>query len=225
MVRTVFLWADEKIKGLGCLFMDASKNNDCQLSDEELVRRSLEDIKYFACLFEKYEKKLIRYILRISSFSSEEADDVLQEAFLKIWKNLNKFDSSLKFSSWAYRIVRNTTVSEWKKSKSYGKNQQVKINEELFNNLPSKINLAEEFYKENSDQEVREVLNALPEKYRSVLVLKFLEQKSYNEISDILKKPSGTIATLMHRAKKAFREEVSRKNGLLELSSIYGKRN
>ena len=188
--------------------------DDCrELSDKELVRRSLEDIEYFACLFEKYEKKLIRYILRISSFSSEEADDVLQEAFLKIWKNLNKFDSSLKFSSWAYRIVHNTTVSEWKKSKSYGKSQQVKINDELFDNLPSKINLTEELYRKDSDKEVRAILNALPEKYSSVLVLQFLEQKSYSEISDILKKPPGTIATLIHRAKKAFREEVDKKNG------------
>ena len=188
--------------------------DDCrELSDKELVRRSLEDIEYFACLFEKYEKKLIRYILRISSFSSEEADDVLQEAFLKIWKNLNKFDSSLKFSSWAYRIVHNTTVSEWKKSKSYGTSQQVKINDELFDNLPSKINLTEELYRKDSDKEVRAILNALPEKYSSVLVLQFLEQKSYSEISDILKKPPGTIATLIHRAIKAFREEVDKKNG------------
>ncbi len=192
--------------------------NDCQkLSDEELVEKSLRDVEYFACLFERYEKKLIRYILRLSSFSLEEADDVLQEAFLKIWKNLNKFDSSLKFSSWAYRIVYNTTVSEWKKSKSYGKDQQVKIENELFKNLPSEINLAEEFQKGDSEKEIRKILNALPKKYSDVLVLKFLEEKNYNEISDILKKPPGTIAMLIHRAKKAFREEADRKNISFEL--------
>lgn len=192
--------------------------NDCQkLSDEELVEKSLQDVEYFACLFERYEKKLIRYILRISFFSPEEADDVLQEAFLKIWKNLNKFDGNLKFSSWAYRVVHNTTVSEWKKSKSYGKDQQIKIDEELFKNLPSEIDPVQKFYKEDRDKEIRKILNALPKKYSVVLVLKFLEEKNYNEISDILKKPPGTIATLIHRAKKAFREEVGRKNISLEL--------
>jgi len=197
--------------------MHISKNDCQQLNDEELVKKSLRDVIFFACLFERYEKKLIRYILRISSFSEEEADDVLQEAFLKIWKNLNKFDGSLKFSSWVYRIVHNTTVSEWKKSKSRGKDQQIKIDSELFQNLPSKINLTKEFQKEYDDKEIRKILNALPKKYSEVLVLKFLEEKDYNEISDILKKPPGTIATLIHRAKKAFREEADRKNILFEL--------
>jgi len=191
---------------------------DCQnLNDEELVKKSLRDIEYFACLFERYEKELICYILRISSFSEEEADDVLQEVFLKIWKNLNKFDNSLKFSSWVYRITHNTTVSEWKKSKSYGKDQQIKIDDELFKNLPSKIDLTREFQEEDNNKEIRKILNALPEKYSEVLVLKFLEEKDYNEISDILKKPLGTIATLIHRAKKAFHEEANRKNILFEL--------
>ena len=192
--------------------------NDCQnLSDEELVEKSLRDVEYFVCLFERYEKKLIRYILRISSFSEEEADDVLQEAFLKVWKNLNKFDNSLKFSSWVYRIAHNTTVSEWRKSKSYGKDQQIKIDNKLFQNLPSKIDLTKEFQKGDNNKEIRKILNILPEKYREVLVLKFLEEKNYNEISDILRRPPGTIATLIHRAKKAFREEAGRKNILFEL--------
>jgi RNA polymerase sigma-70 factor (ECF subfamily) len=192
--------------------------NDCQqFDDDKLVKRSLQDIKYFACLFERYEKKLIRYILRISSFSEEEADDVLQEAFLKVWKNLNKFDGSLKFSSWIYRIVHNTTITQWKKSKSYGKDQQIKIDNELFKNLPERIDLAKKFQKEDDNKEIRKILNILPEKYREVLVLKFLEEKNYDEISDILKKPPGTIATLIYRAKKAFREEAERKNILFEL--------
>jgi len=197
--------------------MHISKDNCRKLDDEKLVKKSLKDIKYFACLFERYEKKLVRYILRISSFSEEEANDVLQEIFLKIWKNLNRFDNSLKFSSWAYRIAHNTTVSEWKKSKSYGKDQQIKINDELFQNLPSRIDLTKEFQKENNNKEIRKILNVLPKKYSDVLVLKFLEEKNYNEISDILKKPSGTIATLIHRAKKAFRDEVRTKNTLFEL--------
>lgn len=192
--------------------------NDCQkFDDQELVKMSLQNVEYFACLFERYEKKLTHYILRISSFSEEEADDVLQEAFLKIWKNLNKFDSSLKFSSWIYRVVHNTTITEWKKSKSYGKDQQIKIDGEFFGNLPSKINLEKEFQKKDGDKEIQKILNNLPEKYSEVLVLKFLEEKDYNEISDILKKPHGTIATLIHRAKKAFQKEAEIKNILFDL--------
>ena len=197
--------------------MYISKNECRKLKDDELVHRSLQNIEYFACLFERYEKKLIRYILRISSLSTEEADDVLQEAFLKIWKNLNKFDSSLRFSSWAYRIVHNTTMSNWKKSKSYGKDQHINIGDELFKDMLPGNDFMEELHKENSDMEIRKILNALPKKYSDVLVLKFLEEKNYNEISDILKKPIGTIATLIYRAKKAFREEADKNNIIFEL--------
>ncbi len=111
----------------------------------------------------------------------------------------------MKFSSWIYRIVHNTTITEWKKSKSYGKDQQIKIDNELFENLPAGIDLVKKFQKGDNNKEIRKILNILPEKYSEVLVLKFLEEKNYNEISDILKKPPGTIATLIHRAQKAFR--------------------
>jgi len=193
-------------------FMPVLKKNCEGLTDEELVCESLQNIEYFTCLFERYEKKLIRYILRISSFLPEEANDILQESFIKIWVNLNKFDSNLKFSSWAYRIVHNTVVSEWKKSRSFGKDRNIKIDEEVFKNLPSEIDIVKKSYEKDKIIMIRKILDSLPEKYKNVLVLKFLEGKNYNEISDILKKPLGTIATLIYRAKKAFREEVDKKD-------------
>ena len=197
------------------MIMHISKSECRKLNDDELVSKSLQDIEYFACLFEKYEKKLIHYILRISSYSIEEADDILQDAFLKIWKNLNKFDSNLKFSSWAYRIVHNTTKSRWKKSKSYGRDQHVDI--ELFKSMLPAKDFAEELDVRNKDMEIRKILNSMPKKYSDVLVLKFLEEKNYNEISDIIKKPAGTVATLIHRAKKAFRKEADKSNIIFEL--------
>lgn len=192
--------------------MPVSKKVCEGLTDEDLVRKSLQNIEYFACLFERYEKKLVRYILRISSFLPEEANDILQEAFIKIWVNLNKFDDNLKFSSWAYRIVHNTVVSEWKKSRSFGKDRNIKIDEEIFKNLPSEFDLVEKSYEKDKIAIIHKILNSLPERYKDVLVLRFLEGKNYNEISDILKKPLGTIATLIHRAKKAFRKEADKKD-------------
>lgn len=195
--------------------MHISKNECQKLNDDELVCKSLQNVEYFACLFERYEKKLIHYILRISSFSGEEADDILQDAFLKIWKNLNRFDSDLKFSSWAYRIVHNTTKSRWKKSRSYGRDQDVNI--ELFKDMLPANDFVAETDKGSRDIEIRKILNGMANNYSDVLVLKFLEGKNYNEISDILKKPAGTIATLIHRAKKAFREEADKNNIIFEL--------
>ena len=186
---------------------------DCQkLNDEELIERSLQDIDYFACIYERYEQKLIRYILRISSFSFEEAEDVLQEAFIKAWKNLNEFDGDLKFSSWIYRIVHNTTITEWKKSQSKGKDRKQNIDEEVFQNIPSSLNIEKKASQKFDKENIQRILQLMPEKYREALILKFLEEKNYKEISDILKKPSGTVATLINRAKKSFYQTAKQNN-------------
>ncbi len=175
----------------------------CQeLSDLEIVRRSLRDVEYFACLYSRYEPKLLRYIKRISYSTREESEDILQEAFIKIWRNLHDFDQDLKLSSWIYRIVHNETVSFWRKKTSYGKDQMADLPEDLFDN-------EEKFFDEESEQEssskkIDEILQQLPLKYREILVLKFLEMMSYEEISDVLKIPEGTVATRINRAKKAF---------------------
>lgn len=186
---------------------------DCEgMDDKILVKKSLENIDYFACIYERYEPQLIRYILRISSFSHAEAEEVLQEAFVKVWRNLNEFDESLKFSSWVYRIVHNTTITEWRKTQSKGKNQKVQIDESLYENLPSNLNIEKELGRKLDQESIKHVLNLMPEKYKSVLILKFLEEKDYNEISDILKKPTGTVATLINRAKKHFFKIAEQEN-------------
>ncbi|MDF1497663.1 MAG: RNA polymerase sigma factor [Patescibacteria group bacterium] len=186
---------------------------DCLgIQDEELVKKSLENIDYFACIYERYEKKLIRYILRISSFSYHEAEEVLQEAFVRVWRNLNEFDESLKFSSWVYRIVHNTTITEWRKTQSKGKDRKQDIDDELYKNLPSNLNIEKELGRKIDADGIKRVLDLMPEKYRSVLILKFLEEKDYNEISDILKKPTGTVGTLINRAKKSFNQIADKEN-------------
>jgi RNA polymerase sigma-70 factor, ECF subfamily len=186
---------------------------DCEgISDEELVQKSLQDVDFFACIYDRYEQKLIRYILRISSFSLAEAEEILQEAFLKAWQNLNEFDENLKFSSWIYRIVHNTTVTEWKKTQSKGKDAKQEIDDKLFQNLPSSLNVEKEITKKFNEEDIRKILQMMPSKYREVLILKFLEEKDYNEISDILKKPKGTVATLINRAKKSFHQITEENN-------------
>ena len=95
--------------------------NENVITDEELVQKSLKDIEFFAELFERYEQKLMKYILRISAFSYEQSEEILQESFIKAWKNLQGFDKDLSFSTWIYRIVHNTTISEWKKTQTKNK--------------------------------------------------------------------------------------------------------
>lgn len=173
------------------------------LSDKEIIERALSDSNDFSLIIDKYSPKLERYIKRLSKVSAEDAEDVLQETFIKIYKNLNDYDFNFPFSSWVYRITHNQLMDFFRKKKV---RPQILISDESYNFfdfIPEKNKdlLLEAEKKELLDKS----LNELKDEYKEVLVLKYLEQKSYNEISDILKRPSGTIATMLNRAKKELR--------------------
>ena len=180
-------------------------------TDEELVSRTLENPEVYALLVERYEKKLLRYIMRILSGTKEDAEDILQDVFLSAYKNLNDFDQELKFSSWIYRIAHNKVISHFRKVTARPKTMTYEGDSQLLNILASEEDIAKSMEKRHDAGEVRNILDELDEKYREVLFLKFLEEKDYKEISDILEKPMGTVATLINRAKKQFKEKVEAK--------------
>lgn len=178
------------------------------LSDQEIVRKSLEAVDFFSCLYERYEERLLRYIKRVAFAGAEEAADILQDAFIKIWKNLNAYDQSLPWSSWMYRIVHNEAISSLRRKKTVGRGQQVPWDERLFSGIPDDVLPEDATEPELPDKNIHQVLALLPESYREVLVLRFWENMPYDAISDILKIPEGTVATRINRAKKAFRAMV-----------------
>lgn len=179
-------------------------------TDEELVVLTLKDREMYTCLIRRYEAPLARYVRRISGYSDDDIADILQDAFIGAYRNLNDFDPSLKFSSWLYRIVHNETISQYRKRRVRPQTVPVEEGDAMFELLASETDVARDVEQKMTAGRTRAVLNAMDPKYRDVLVLKFLEDKDYREISDILQKPMGTIATLINRAKKQFRERAEK---------------
>jgi RNA polymerase sigma-70 factor (ECF subfamily) len=179
-----------------------------QLSDRELIEKSLEQVDFFSCLYDRYEARLLRYIKRLARLSDEEAEDILQDAFIKIWRNLNAFDPRMSFNSWAYRIVHNEAISAWRRRVSFGKDQQVPWEEAGQRELGGAgISLEEDaLATEANERLLRELVHQLPPHYESALLLKYWEDLSYEEISDVLKIPEGTVATRINRGKQALRK-------------------
>lgn len=177
-------------------------------TDEELVQLTLADQSIFLHIMKRYEQKLIRYIMRITNVPIEEAEDILQEVYIKVYRNLNGFDPKLKFSSWIYRITHNEVISHYRKRKARPQNVTWDVNENFLNNIASTFDMKKDVEMEFLRNNIFKVLDHMDEKYKQILILKFLEEKSYNEISDILKKPMGTVATLINRAKKQFNSIV-----------------
>lgn len=172
-------------------------------SDEELVRLTLEEKNVFGQLVDRYEAKLARYIARLGVRNPDDQLDVLQEIFLKVYRNLNGFDTSLQFSSWIYRIAHNEAISWYRKKNVRPEGHLIADSEEIISFISAKDELADvSFDKTVNAKEVSHALYMIDEKYREVIILRFFEHKEYEEISDILKIPVGSVGTLLHRGKK-----------------------
>lgn len=176
-------------------------------TDVELVGMSLKDPDQFLCLTKRYEDKLLRYIIRISKFSREDSEDILQEVFIKTYFNLNEFDKELKFSSWIYRIAHNETVSAIRKKVV---RPTISLDVEDMEKFGGVFDMTKDIDNTLDRKMIDNALSNLDEKYREVLVLRFLDEKDYTEIADILKKPISTVGNLILRGKKLFKEEYDK---------------
>ncbi len=168
--------------------------NFSKLTDEELVEVvRTSDQEVYAFLIKRYQAKLLRYASYLLDDENLAADAV-QEAFIKAYINLNSFDLKKKFSSWLYRIVHNQAMT------LVSKHKQHHPLDSAFE-VASEVNLEDDLIKKELVRRTHACLEQMPLLYRGPLTLFYLEDKSYEEISDILRLPLGTVGTRINRAK------------------------
>ena len=141
----------------------------------------------------------------------QDAQDIVQEVFINTYRNLNGFDTGLKFSSWLYRIAHNQAVSHVRRVVA---RPTVILEDEKLEALASEINVESELHRKMDDALLREAVNRLDAKYREVIILRYFEEKNYDEISDILRKPSGSVSSLITRAKRLLLKEIQKDGNL-----------
>jgi len=164
------------------------------LADEQLIEViRTKDKELFLELVLRYQEKLLRYAMYLVQDRTKAADAV-QESFIKAFINLNSFDLKKKFSSWIYRIVHNQVINMINKNKK---------ELPLFDNtdFDSGKNLEMDLTKKEVQERVNKCINQMQVIYSEPLSLFYLEEKSYEEISDILRLPVGTVGTRINRAK------------------------
>jgi RNA polymerase sigma-70 factor (ECF subfamily) len=173
-------------------------------SDEELLAASVGTPSLFALLVRKYEDAFLRKALSIVR-EQEAAEDVVQEAFTKIYLNAKKFKTveGAQFSSWGYRILINTALTHYAKRKRRG-GVEFGLDEEIWALIPDK-NLKQFEKKELADL-VASVLIRMPEPMARALNAFFLEGKTQEEIAATEGLSVGAVKTRVHRAKAEFRK-------------------
>jgi len=174
------------------------------LSDEEIVNKvRSKDQELYSIIVERYQNKLLRYAGNLIK-DEEKAADVVQSSFIKAFINLNGFDTKKKFSSWIYRIVHNEAINIAKK---YQKELPI-LNDFDFQ---SDEKIEDNFEQKETVAKVKKCLGAIPLLYSEPLALFYIDEKSYEDISDILRIPMGTVATRMSQA-KILMKKICQKN-------------
>ncbi len=177
------------------------------LSDAQLVAKTLENPDNYILIIDRFEESILRYVGRMTGASHEEIEELGQIIFIKAYRSLNGFDIRLKLSSWLYRIAHNVCVDYLRKNSkknTLSLDADDEYSQALIEKISSHENVSLHLSEDAQRQGVREIIQMLPEKYRTVILLFFIEDKSYEEISDILQIPVNTVWTLLNRAKKYF---------------------
>jgi RNA polymerase sigma-70 factor (ECF subfamily) len=173
------------------------------LSDEELLAASVAQPSLFALIVRKYEAPFLRKANSIIR-DEDEAVDIVQETFAKIYLNANKFkkQEGAQFSSWGYRILINTALTHYAKRKRAGQHT-VGLDDEIWQLIPDKS--LRQFERKELEDYVASILSRMPESLARALSAFFLEGKPQEQIAEEEGLSVGAIKTRVHRAKAEFR--------------------
>ena len=189
-----------------------SKKKRSQRSPEELAeeRRLIQAIQAgdqaaFETLVKNYEQKIYWIAFNLLNHT-EDAKDVAQEAFLRVYRSIDRFDLKYNFYTWLYRIVVNLSIDRLRKK---GKQNAVSI-EEFPTDPPVDSTPEDAMRNSETGEKIFEVLDGMPEKYKTVILLRDLHEMGCEEISKVIGCTNATTRWRLHRAREMFKERWAR---------------
>jgi len=176
--------------------------------DTQLVKASQQgDQDAFALLVQRHQRRVFNLSLGMLQ-DEEDASEATQEAFLAAWQGLPSFRGEACFATWLYRITYHCCLRQLERRKRERALQAAMAAEQVLEGM-NKEKQAEDFLEQRDRRAiVREQIEKLPAKYRVVLILRHLHEKTYEEMADILTIPIGTIKTHLYRARNLLKERL-----------------
>ncbi|MFD1708855.1 RNA polymerase sigma factor SigW [Siminovitchia sediminis] len=183
---------------------------------DELVKQRIRQVlkgdqEAFGEIVELYKDKIFSLCYRMLG-NRHEAEDIAQEAFVRAYVNIESFHLNRKFSTWLYRIATNLCIDRIRKKKpDYFLDAEIAGTEGL--TLYSQLAASEktpdaEVETLELQETVQKEILGLPDKYRSVIILRYMDDLSLNEIAEVLEMPLGTVKTRIHRGREALRKRL-----------------
>ena len=171
------------------------------------------DVDAFEVLVIKHQKRMLNIAYRMIG-NYEEACDIVQDAFVSAYRSMKGFKGKAKFSTWLCTIVMNLSKNRLKQLKTQLNREKFSIDNPLLTNngqikvepASSEPSALEKLEKRDVQQKVQGCINSLDDEFREVLILRDIQGFSYDEISDFLKAPEGTVKSRLFRAREAVKD-------------------
>ncbi len=175
------------------------------MNDEDLMEQfQMGTVEAFDLLVERYRDPLSHYVYRFVG-DRRESEDLLQETFLRVYRNRHAYRRIAKFSTWLYTIAGNLARSEYRKQK---RRQTYSIQSESRDGEEYEVEIPDEQFASDREAEaalqgehIQEALRQIPEEFREVVVLRDVQQLAYEEIAEITGLPMGTVKSRINRGR------------------------
>jgi RNA polymerase sigma-70 factor, ECF subfamily len=179
-------------------------------ADAEIVDKILKgDKEAFAFIVERYQKGLINFIFRMVGHY-EEALELTQEVFIRVYSNIAMYDSTYKFSTWLYRIASNLTIDHLRKKdpRTASIDECDEDDEKKIELESNELNPHDQLEKKMMEKEINTAILTLEPLYRELIILRHIHFRSYEEIAKITNLPIGTVKNRIFRARKVLMERL-----------------
>jgi RNA polymerase sigma-70 factor, ECF subfamily len=182
------------------------------LDDRELVAAILDGEQHlFETLVQRYEKRIINYVYRMIR-RYEDAHDLAQEIFIKVYMALDRYDPTFQFSTWIFRIAQNTAIDQLRKKnlpeesltredRGGGEDREMEIAADVVSPYRAAFNV-------EMAAAIESAVGELPEDYRELIELRHFAELSYDEIAEITRLPLGTVKNKLFRARNMLKEQL-----------------
>lgn len=195
-----------------------------KLTDERIIKDVISgNVDLFSVLVQRYNQQLFR-IVRGYISNKEDAKDVMQTSYLKAFENLNQFRGEAKFSTWLFRIGINEALKKISRNNNISDLVDVTDHEDDDQKSRKETSTPEtNLIQDDMNEHLEKAIDALPPKYRSVLIMREIEQMSTKETAEILDISRANVKVRLHRAKKMLRDELADMLDEIDLLSFKGE--
>ncbi len=181
-----------------------------QPTDEDLIEKFQNgDLYAFDLIVKRYKNQLLNFIYRFLG-NAEEAEDLVQETFLRVYRNRRAYQKVAKFSTWIYTIAGNLAKTELRKRKrrKFFSISDLGYNEKDYDISDEAYNPEKDVDSRMKEEIIHREINDLSPKFREVILLRDVQQLSYEEISQIVNIPLGTVKSRVNRGRLKLQEKL-----------------